>query len=44
MIVICNVRYRNGRCRQLYSKDGGKTLYLDRDCTVVANPKHITSA
>ena len=44
MIVIYNVRYRNGRCRQLYSKDGGKTLCLDRACTVVANPKYITEA
>lgn len=43
MIVIRYVRYRGGRCRELYSKDG-KTLYLDRACTVVANPKYITEA
>ena len=44
MIVLYNVRYRNCRCRSLYSKDGGKTWCLDRECQVVADPKHIRSA
>lgn len=43
MIILYNVRYRNKACRQLYSKDGGRTWCLDRECRVVANPKHISS-
>lgn len=44
MIVLFNVRYRNGRCRSLYSNNGGQTWYFDQACEVIADPKHISSA
>lgn len=43
MIVLHNISYRGCRCRQLYSKDDGKTWCLDWACEVVANPLYIRS-
>lgn len=43
MIAIHNMRYKNGICQTLYSKDG-IIWYLDLECTKIALDKYIKIA